>query len=109
MSKVVHCKRDAYDMYIGRGRGSIWGNPYSHKQGTQAKFKVDTVEEAIECYRRWLWRQIKSGEITLEQLAALDGKVLGCWCAPGRCHGEVLVVASLWARQQLDKRDALAS
>lgn len=25
---VVHCKREPYDVYIGRG--SKWGNPFSH-------------------------------------------------------------------------------
>lgn len=34
---VVHCQRDPYDVYIGRGRcpqtgrPGEWGNPYSHR------------------------------------------------------------------------------
>lgn len=31
MAKIVHCKKDKYDIYIGRP--SIWGNPFSHKEG----------------------------------------------------------------------------
>ena len=35
----------------------------------------------------------------MEKLAALKGKRLGCWCAPGPCHGEVLVAAAEWAAE----------
>jgi hypothetical protein len=27
-TRVVHCKRERYDVYIERGRGSRWGNPF---------------------------------------------------------------------------------
>lgn len=27
----------------------------------------------------------------MNSLHELNGKVLGCWCAPGPCHGDVLV------------------
>lgn len=30
--KVVHFKKEPFDIYIGRP--SVWGNPFSHKQGT---------------------------------------------------------------------------
>lgn len=28
MTKVVHCKKEPYDVYIGRP--SKWGNPFTH-------------------------------------------------------------------------------
>lgn len=93
---VVHCKKEPYDVYIGRP--SMWGNPYSHKEGTSAKYKVATVEEAISAYRKWLMNRYYNGEITTEQLASLYGKRLGCWCAPGPCHGDVLKDAAEWAK-----------
>ena len=83
-------------VYIGRG--SIWANPYSHKP---SKFQVTTVgtrEEAIEMYRRHLWDQIKSGQITINQLLELDDKPLVCFCSPLPCHGEVLSRAVEWAK-----------
>lgn len=85
MSKVVHCKKEKYDVYIGRP--SKWGNPYSHKEGTKATFKVDTVEEAIANYRNW----IKGNPELLDDLHELKGKVLGCWCSPKPCHGDILM------------------
>lgn len=62
---------------------------------------VSTVEEAIERYRLHLWAEIRAERLPLERLAALAGKTLGCWCAPGPCHGEVLAAAATWAAAQL--------
>lgn len=82
---VVHCKKSPYDVYIGRG--SKWGNPYTHlTRPTAALFKCDTREEAIEEYRYYI---LKKPEL-LECLHELKGKVLGCWCKPLSCHGDVL-------------------
>jgi len=82
----------AYDVYIGRP--GPWGNPYSHKEATIAKYKVATVEEAIEKYREYLL----NNEELLNQLHTLKGKVLGCWCMPKNpkhgkyyCHGQILI------------------
>ena len=82
--KVVHCKKEAYDVYIGRP--GKWGNPFEiGKDGSR-----DTV---ISKYRLWLWKELQSGKITKEEILKLDGKVLGCWCAPLKCHGDVLINA----------------
>lgn len=78
--RVVHVKREAYDVYVGRP--SRWGNPFSHKPGTKARYRVADRTEAIASYRRWLWEEIRAGRVQLEELAALDGKTLGCWCSP---------------------------
>ena len=83
-TKVVHCKRASYDVYIGRP--SEFGNPYSHKPFTAAKFRVDTREEAVAKYREWIMTQPH----LLEKLPGLKGKTLGCWCTPLSCHGDVL-------------------
>ena len=85
--KVVHCKKSSYDVYVGRP--SKWGNPYSHKEGTLAKYKKDTRAEAIEAYRDYILNG--EGKHLLEDLHELEGKTLGCWCSPARCHGDILV------------------
>lgn len=86
-NKVVHCKRERYDVYIGRP--SKWGNPFTHIQDrkTKAEFIVATREEAIAKYREWILTQ----PALLNDLHELDGKILGCWCKPQSCHGDVLV------------------
>jgi Domain of unknown function (DUF4326) len=99
-ASVVHCKRDPYDIYIGRGRDPRTGEP--GRWGNPFRIGPDGArDEVIERYRAWLWAQIKSGRIELAELAALHGKVLGCWCAPQPCHGEVLAAAAAWAAQRL--------
>jgi hypothetical protein len=104
---VVHCKQQSFDVYIGRGRCPVtgkpgrWGNEFSHLRNSTAKFYVPTREDAISSYRSWLWREIQERHISLADLAALDGKVLGCWCSPKPCHGDVLLRAAAWASAQL--------
>lgn len=97
---VVHCMKEPYDVYIGRGRcprsgeRGRWGNPF--RIGPDG-----TREEVISRYAAWLRDEVDAERITLAELAALDGKVLGCWCAPRSCHGEVLERASDWAARML--------
>ena len=78
-TKVVHCKKTKYDVYIGRP--SIWGNPYSHKIGTLAEFQAMSREDAVEKYRLY----ILSRPLLLRKLPELKGKTLGCWCKPKSC------------------------
>ena len=86
MCKVVHCKKDQFDVYIGRP--SKWGNPFSHRPGTMAEYVVGSREEAIAAYRRWITSG--GGRYLLKDLHELKGKTLGCWCRPCSCHGDVL-------------------
>jgi len=82
---VVHCKKEKYDVYIGRAvprggfKASIWANPF--KIG-----KDVTREECIAKYRAALL----ANPDLLSKLPELKGKVLGCWCAPEACHGDIL-------------------
>ena len=85
--RVVHHKRERYDVYIGRP--SKWGNPFSHLNNTRAHYKTNTREEAVEAYRDWILKG--EGSFLLKDLHELKGKTLGCWCKPKSCHGDVLV------------------
>lgn len=84
MTCVVHCERDPYDVYIGRG--SKWGNPFSHRTGTKAAHVVESREAAIAGYEEF----ILDRPDLLAALPELKGKTLGCWCSPLACHGDVL-------------------
>ena len=74
-----------YDIYIGRG--SKWGNPFSHIPSDHAQCIANTREEAIVMYELW----IKTQPDLMNSLHELDGKTLGCFCDPLPCHGHVLV------------------
>lgn len=85
---VVHCKKEPYDIYIGRP--SKWGNPFTHKQDgkTLAKYVLGSREEAVEAYREWITKG--EGKYLMNDLSELVNKVLGCWCHPKSCHGDIL-------------------
>jgi len=88
---VVNIYKESYDIYIGRGKGSEWGNPFLiGKDGTR--------EEVIAKYKLYLWQKIKSGVVTKEKLISLDNKRLGCFCKPQACHGDVIAKAVEWAK-----------
>lgn len=76
-TRVVHCRRSKHDVYIGRP--GKWGNPF--RLGPK-----DDRAVVIARYRVWLLDQPD----LLADLHELKGKVLGCWCAPKACHGDVL-------------------
>lgn len=91
MTKVVHCKKESYDIYIGRP--SKFGNPF--------EIGIDGDREVvIKKFKEWL----KSGNnfncknatpekriMIINSLGDLKNKTLGCWCAPKPCHGDILV------------------
>ncbi len=89
-TRVVHCKKEPFDVYIGRGiiggEKSKWGNPFSHKDGTLAEFKVASRKKAIEKFEEYL---LKNKDL-MNSLHELKGKTLGCWCKPKSCHGDIL-------------------
>lgn len=86
-TRIVHCKREKFDVYIGRP--SKWGNPFSHKAGTGATDIVATREKAVLAYKQWITKG--DGKHLLKDLFELRGKTLGCWCKPLACHGDVLI------------------
>lgn len=77
LTSVVHCKRSSHDVYIGRP--SIWGNPFS------MEYEADRARVVAQ-YEEWL----KAQPLLMAKLPFLKGKVLGCWCSPKACHGDVL-------------------
>ena len=79
---VVHCKKDEYDVYIGRG--SKWGNPFKMNDKSD-----EERNRVIEEYKQWLSRD-EQKELLNACKTELKGKILGCWCSPKACHGSVL-------------------
>ena len=79
---------EAWDVYIGRGScpktgkrmGSrTFGNPFPLKENTPA-----------ECMSKYL-RHLETSPVLMNRIRTeLVGKILGCWCKPSPCHGDVL-------------------
>lgn len=91
-SVIVNIKNSHYDVYIGRG--SRWGNPFVISD-MQPKSVV------LQKYINYFWN---SGLI--EHIQELEGKVLGCHCKPGSCHGDFLVTVvnnGIKSKEEYDK------
>jgi len=93
MSRVVRIKRKGgeivqdCDIYIGRAcnmggwrlKKSKWCNPFSVKKYGR--------EKALEMYEEY----VRNNKELMDSLDELDDKILGCWCYPQPCHGDVLI------------------
>jgi hypothetical protein len=79
------------------GRGNPLGNPYSHQLVSTARYHVLTRDEAVDKYEPWLRDQVLRGNTEvcnelnrLLELAKRGDLELRCFCAPRRCHGDVI-------------------
>ena len=79
---LSNVSRKMIDVYIGRP--SRWGNPFNLTASTDRR-------EVIRKYAQYLLGRPD----LLRDVGQLRGKVLGCWCAPQRCHGDVLARLAL--------------
>jgi hypothetical protein len=73
-------------LYIGRDRNhyvsgtrkSKWHNPFSvDKYG---------LDECLALYENYIRKSHLYND-----LHELENKILGCWCAPEKCHGDILI------------------
>jgi hypothetical protein len=78
--ELVTVRWKPHDVYIGRP--GPWGNPFAMKDKSYAERRRVVAE-----YREWLLAQ---PELVERAKRELKGKVLGCYCAPKLCHGDVL-------------------
>ena len=82
--KVVHilnARKQEGGTYVGRGRGSKWGNPFKVTTGRFAR------QRACAQFKQY----IKSKPALIERAKReLGGKDLVCWCSPLQCHAETL-------------------
>ena len=83
-------------------RATPWGNPFPVSP------RFGNRDDVIERYRQDLWRRIRSGDLPLNELAAIADLPLACWCHPKPCHAAVLARAARWAAEQLEKSSGTA-
>lgn len=101
MSKIVIGKKwDKGAIYIGRG--SIFGNPWPISAAA-------TRDEVCDKYEDYFHHRLKEDKEfadnvnTLVEHVRLSSTpvVLGCFCAPKRCHGETI---KRYVEQQLETK-----
>lgn len=66
------------------GRPTKWGNPYRIGNGY-------TRDNVVLHYELWLRQH---PELLEEARRELQGKDLVCWCAPKRCHADILLTVA---------------
>lgn len=92
---AVNLRFETCDVRVDRK--TKWGNKYiMGRDGDR--------DDVCEKHKVNLWSDIKAGRITLEELAELRGKKLGCHCHPLRCHADTLSAAADWAFAEIERR-----
>ena len=77
--KVVNKYKEKYTVYIGRP--SIFGNPYTIRKDSDR-------EGVINLYRYYVRSELE----VLKAIYSLPkDAILGCYCKPKACHGDVIV------------------
>jgi hypothetical protein len=91
MCRVVHFKKDDYDIYIGRLPNNEY-NKWAYPKELRETFPEGTPrQEIIDAYEDYL---LSKPEL-MKDLHELKYKTLGCWCknkgGGGKsCHGDIL-------------------
>lgn len=101
LNKNLHNVSNA--VYCGRGRGSIWGNDYTHLTGTTAPYMVNSREEAVVFHRRQFIADLKANKINIAELIKLADKQVYCWCAPELCHCSTIIAAAHYFKSKEPK------
>jgi hypothetical protein len=120
MCEVIHITNHypgtrPYDIYIGYaaswGEAGKWGNQFDvagdlfqiakrEQAGHPDNDDILDVDLAVRLYKHWLL-YTPAGLRLQEDIDELRGKVLGCFCKPHPCHGDVLVEL-LGQREDMD-------
>ena len=99
MCKVVNLYKEPYDVYIGRagkGKSGYFGNPIlKGKRCLYCGMIHDESGTTLDCYRDYLNKRIKEDAEFKANVKALKGKILGCFCKPKPCHGDILAETCL--------------
>lgn len=87
---------DEINVYIGRSgvvfidkqrypkESSPFCNPYKiGKDGDR--------NNVIKLYKKYIIEKIESSNEFKKKIISLKGKILGCWCHPEPCHGDILL------------------
>ena len=85
--RMVNRRRPYFDIYIGRElyypnarfSQSKWANPF--------RVKIYGRKKSLELYEK----HIRNTPRLWNALDELEGKILGDWCKPKPCHGDILI------------------
>ena len=90
MTRVVNLRAEPFDVYIGRagkGRDGYFGNPFKMPFGFCTR---EIRADVINRYYVYFHERLRDDAEFRGRVEALRGKVLGCFCKPKPCHGDVI-------------------
>lgn len=88
----IHHK-EPYDVYIGRsgkGQDGYFGNPYRAIHDKDEDRQA-VREKVVREFDEYFYRRLDSDPEFKRRVHELKGKVLGCFCKPKLCHGDIIV------------------
>lgn len=92
--RVVNMKNEIANVKVDRS--SVLGNPFKiGRDGNR--------EEVIRKYRSYLNNCIRVVDELNRLKDMSDDTVLGCWCKPKACHGDVIVSAVNYLKKREEK------
>jgi len=84
MTEVINIREQRHQNFVRIDRLSTFGNPFKiGRDGTR--------KEVIEKYRKYFYHRIESDKKFKRAVESLKDHILGCWCKPLACHGDILV------------------
>lgn len=101
--RVVNIRKASYTVYIGRaghGQDGFFGNPIRlNATCPVCERRHETRGSTLGCYEQYLRTKLASSASFARRFASLsDDDVLGCFCKPDACHGDVMV--KVWEETQ---------
>lgn len=95
MTRVVNLYKSNYDVYIGRAgknKDGTFGNPcvVGKKCIVCGEIHMNSVD-TISCFEVYFNKRFSEDKEFHEKVLSLKDKVLGCFCKPKDCHGDVIV------------------
>lgn len=94
--KVVNLRGNNYTVYIGRaghGQDGFFGNPVKLNEPCLVCERRHTTRgSTLLCYEQYLRTKLQTStafRVRFMELSKDD--VLGCFCKPDECHGDVMI------------------
>mgnify|MGYP002760484960 FL=1 len=86
-TKIVNVKKHGREGVTMIDRGTIFGNKFILKKDGGDY----TRKESVERYREWFKHKVEEDAEFRKSVHNLIGEILGCWCKPKDCHGDIIL------------------
>lgn len=109
--KVVNLRKDKYTVYIGRsgkGLSGYWGNPVKMNEPCFICGNIHTSRgSTLFCYEQYLRNRLQNSMSFRQMFMELNkDDVLGCFCKPDECHGDVMIKVWKELNDENSKKDS---